>query len=151
MIDSTQSGSDNDVTSKHPSTEVEADKIKDTQAEQSAKIAHTTQAEHMNNSGQSTPYAQGSAQAELDHIVDINDMVVENSLEVIFDKMGYTKNTDFRKHAIRLIADWHNKKIEEVLDRLCSDDKMYWDGACVNYLVRKSAIEAERNKLKESK
>ena len=58
--------------------------------------------EHMNNSSQSTPYAQGSAQAELD---------------VIFDKMGYTKNTDFRKEAIRLITDWHNKQVEEVLDR----------------------------------
>ena len=45
MTDNTQSGSDNDVTSKHSPTEVEADKIKDTQAEQSAKIAHTTQAE----------------------------------------------------------------------------------------------------------
>ena len=31
MTDNTQSGSDNDVTRKHPSTGVEADKIKDTQ------------------------------------------------------------------------------------------------------------------------
>ena len=45
VVDNTQSGSDNDVTIKDTSTEVEADKIKDTQAEQSAKIAHTTQAE----------------------------------------------------------------------------------------------------------
>ena len=59
-------------------------------AEQSAKIAHTTQA---------------------DHIADVHDMVVDNSLDGIFDKMGYTKNTDFRKHAIRLIASWHNKQI----------------------------------------
>ena len=35
-------------------------------------------------------------------------------LDVIFDKMGYTKNTDFRKEAIRLITDWHNKQAEEV-------------------------------------
>ena len=85
-----------------------------------------------------------------DHIVDMHEMVVDNSLDVIFDKMGYTKNTDFRKEAIRLITDWHNKQVEAVLDRLCSDDKMYWDGACVNYLVRKSAIETERTRLNPS-
>ena len=45
MTDNTQSGSDNDVTRKDTPTGVEADKIKDTQAEQSAKIAHTAQAE----------------------------------------------------------------------------------------------------------
>ena len=93
VVDNTQSGSDTNVTSKDTPTEVGTHSIKGTQAEQSAKIAHTTQ-------------------AELDHIVDINDMVVENSLDVIFDKMGYTKNTDFRKEAIRLITDWHNKQIE---------------------------------------
>ena len=89
----------------------EADKIKGTQAE------------HMNNSSQSTPYAQGSAQAEqsakiahttqaeLDHIADVHEMVVDNSLDGIFDKMGYPKNTDLRKEAIRLITDWHKKQI----------------------------------------
>jgi len=92
-----QSGSDNDVTLKDTPTEVEADKIKGTQAEQSAKIAHTTQ-------------------AELDHIADVREMVVDNSLDGIFDKMGYTKNTDFRKHAIRLITDWHNKQVEKAMD-----------------------------------
>ena len=39
-------------------------------------------------------------------------------LDEIFDKMGYTKNTDFRKDAIRLITDWHNKQVLELLDRV---------------------------------
>ena len=77
-------------------------------------------------------------------------------LDVIFDKMGYTKNTDFRKDAIRLITDWHNKQLEEMLDRLDgradfslnadSHDKRHG----VKYIPL-SAIEAERNKLKEVK
>ena len=47
-------------------------------------------------------------------------MTTDNTegLNEIFDKMGYTKNTDFRKDAGRLITDWHNKQVEEVLDRL---------------------------------
>ena len=107
-------------------------------------MTDNTQPEHMNNSGQSTPYAQGSAQAELDHIV------VDNSLDVIFDKMGYTKNTDFRKEAIRLIADWHNKRIEAVLDRLIEQQWSFGEkddalAVPTRYLI------AERNKLKESK
>ena len=68
----------------------------DNTQEQSAKIAHTTQ-------------------AELDHIADVNNMVVDNSLDGIFDKMGYTKNTDFRKEAIRLITDWHTRKLNEAI------------------------------------
>ena len=128
MTDNTQSGSDINVTSKDTPTEVEADKLKGTQAEQSAKIAHTTQAE----------------------------------LDVIFDKMGYPKNTDFREDAIRLITDWHNKQIEEVLDRLearlaeeasgirqIKTDYAYGFTAANDQT--NEAIEAERNKLKESK
>ena len=90
-------------------------------------------------------------------------MTTDNTegLNEIFDKMGYTKNTDFRKEAIRLITDWHNKQIEAVLDRLSnvltgSNDfrvepsaKLYLS---VGQIVSiRSAIEAERNKLKESK
>ena len=57
-----------------------------------------------------------------DHIVDMHEMVVDNSLDVIFDKMGYTKNTDFRKEAIRLIADWHNKQTEAEGEELDLDN-----------------------------
>ena len=74
-----------------------------------------------------------SKQSELDDI-----------LEDFYD--GDIRQSDMGK-AKQAILDWHNKQVEEVLDRLCNDDKMYWDGACVNYLVRKSAIETERNKL----
>ena len=79
-----------------------------------------------------------------DHIVDVHEMVVDNTQELdeIFDKMGYPKNTDFRKEAIRLITDWHNKQTKELLDRLKVADNIS-DRAC------SEAIEAERNKLKE--
>lgn len=77
-----------------------------------------------------------------DEEAELDNIVVDNSLDVIFDKMGYTKNTDFRKEAIRLITDWHNKQIEAVLDRLTVADNIS-DRAC------SEAIQAERNKLKE--
>ena len=134
MTDSTQSGSDNDVTSKHPSTEVGTSKIKDTQAEQSAKIAHTTQAEHMNNSSQSTPYAQGSAQAELDDI-----------LEDFYD--GDIRQSDIGKAKYAIIA-WHNKQAEEVLDRLSAEVKRAHDKEGDFLEMAVDIIEAERNKLK---
>ena len=44
-------------------------------------------------------------------------------LDVIFDKMGYPKNTDFRKCAIRLITGWHNKQIETELEALREEVK----------------------------
>ena len=94
-------------------------------------------------------------------------------LDEIFDKMGYTKNTDFRKEAIRLITDWHNKQIDEtvrmihgrhdircakcyeelgiikpeeaVLDRLESLNGSHPDSYIATF------IQAERKKLKESK
>ena len=155
MTDSTQSGSDTNVTSKDTPTEVEAGKIKGVQAEQSAKIAHTTQ-------------------AGLDHIVDVHEMVVDNSLDVIFDKMGYTKNTDFRKEAIRLITDWHNKqvknavataeddldqywnkeldkRIEAVLDRLESQSRRADDCTDDTIVVKMIWVVDERNKLKWDK
>ena len=75
-------------------------------------------------------------------------------LDVIFDKMGYTKNTDFRKEAIRLITDWHNKQTEEVLDRLESQSRRADDCTDDTLVVKMIRVGAERdrlNKLKESK
>ena len=46
------------------------------------------------------------------------------------------------------ILDWHNKHIEAVLDRLASGEN-YWHAEDDIDLVPLSAIEAERNKLKE--
>ena len=84
-------------------------------------------------------------------------------LDGIFDKMGYPKNTDFRKEAIRLITDWHNKQttkeldaimewhekeIEVVLDRLQPKD---WASDDTPLSMTRNdfymTIEAERNKL----
>ena len=72
-------------------------------------------------------------------------------LDEIFDKMGYTNNTDFRKHATRLITDWHNKQVEEVLDRL---ETHYWLNDDIDTFISpevETFIEAERAKLKEVK
>ena len=44
-----------------------------------------------------------------------------DELDEIFDKMGYTKNTDFRKHAIRLITDWHNKQTKAELEAFAEE------------------------------
>ena len=46
------------------------------------------------------------------------------------------------------ILDWHNNQIEAVLDRLASGEN-YWHAEDDVDLVLLSAIEAERNKLKE--
>ena len=48
-------------------------------------------------------------------------------LDVILDKMGYTKNTDFRKHAIRLITDWHNKQVKNAVATAEDDLDQYWN------------------------
>ena len=86
-----------------------------------------------------------------DHIVDMHEMVVDNSLDVIFDKMGYTKNTDFRKEAIRLITDWHNKQTEAVLDRLESQSRRADDCTDDTLVVKMIRVGDERNKLKWDK
>ena len=97
-------------------------------------------------------------------------MATDNTQELdeIFDKMGYTKNTDFRKDAGRLIADWHNKQtineldaimewhekeVGAVLDRLQEEQRAWMHEhtdlklGYATYLL--SNIEAERAKLKE--
>ena len=48
-------------------------------------------------------------------------------LDEIFDKMGYTKNTDFRKDAIRLITDWHNKQIKNAVATAEDNLDQYWN------------------------
>ena len=68
-------------------------------------------------------------------------------LDVIFDKMGYTKNTDFRKDAIRLITDWHNKQTLELPDRL--ESKAFYDPSGTSPLINPREIQAERIKVKE--
>ena len=68
-----------------------------------------------------------NTQAELDHIADVHEMVVDNSLDGIFDKMGYTKNTDFRKDAIRLITDWHNKQVKNAVATAEDNLDQYWN------------------------
>ena len=72
-------------------------------------------------------------------------------LDEIFDKMGYTNNTDFRKHATRLITDWHNKQVEEVLGKLLReyelDTQSKWFSSSGGMVDLASAIESERSKL----
>ena len=72
-------------------------------------------------------------------------------LNGVFDKMGYPKNTDLRKDAIRLITDWHNKQTAAVLDRLLEHGEDFTTFGDGSRSVAVEYIEAERNKLKEGK
>jgi len=130
MTNNTQSDSDNDVTRKHPSTGVEADKIKGTQ--------------------------------ELDEILRDN---------LTHDEYQYTEKPHRMKQAI---LDWHNKQVEEVLDRLESElneqkkaaetnlayhtdvtknERLVrdWQGTVHGIEFCRPALKAERAKLKEVK
>ena len=55
-----------------------------------------------------------------------------------------------RSQAKQAILDWHNKQVEEVLDRLEVADAKLTDGRNLELDIP-SWVEAERNKLKESK
>ena len=129
MTDNTQTGSDNDVTRKDTPTEVVTHSIKGVQAELDDILKPLRDFGEDNAHGMTWEYSGDIAADIKDDTATVNRLATE---------------------AKQAILDWHNKQTEEVLDRLCSDDKMYWDGACVNYLVRKSVIEAERDKLKEA-
>lgn len=123
VVDNTQSGGDINVTRKDTATGAEADKIKGAQAE------------HMNNSSQSTPYAQGSAQVELDEI-----------LEDFYD--GDIRQSDMGK-AKQALLDWHNKQVLEIIGE---DDTVFlpgFNGRKYDVLVRNKLRAEQRNKLKE--
>lgn len=90
-------------------------------SDQSAKIAHTTQ-------------------AELDEIMDkIYDLAYDHLPE-----RGITIGTNRIKQAI---IDWHNKQIEEALDRLLVEVKQAYDKEGDFLEMAVDTIEAERNKL----
>ena len=99
MTHSTQSCSDINVTRKDTPTEVGIHSIKGVQAE------------HMNNSSQSTPYAQGSAQAEPDDAPDLSDT------HTIVDIPGFGKVWAVKNIAIYYDTwlDWHNKQVLEII------------------------------------
>ena len=128
--------------------------------------------EHMNNSGQSTTYAQGSAQAELDEIFtkytkQVIDMCHGNRPDVA-DESAKAKQAllDWHnkqvKNAVATAEDnldqyWNkelNKQVEAVLDRLeaqfVEEVVVIFGKTEVKKQVPLSAIEAERNKLKEA-
>lgn len=111
MTNNTPFASDNDVTLKDPSTEVEADKIKGRQ--------------------------------ELD---EIHNLIHQPSFAVVYPEteieLGYP--------VARRILDWHNKQIEELLDRAKHIAEPNLDEDPYHYQVRvQNAIKAERNKLRE--
>ena len=74
-------------------------------------------------------------------------------LDVIFDKMGYTKNTDFRKEAIRLITDWHTRKLNEAIreEWALISEVAHSANITAELFISKAREDrlAERNKLKE--
>lgn len=55
------------------------------------------------------------------------------------------KDTQLRDNAKQAIIDWHNKQVEEVLDRLAIEVR------ASDYIGIAETIQSERNKLKESK
>lgn len=69
------------------------------------------------------------------------DKIIEHAYNA-----GYSAK-DMVKQAI---LDWHNKQMSELLDRLASGE-VYWHAEDDVDLVPLSAIEAERNQLKEVK
>ena len=62
-----------------------------------------------------------------------------DELRELFVKHGYPKMTQAELELIPAILDWHNKQVEEVLDRL--------EGGLVAERMKQNA---ERNKLKEA-
>ena len=89
---------------------------------------------------------------QADHIVDVHDMVVENSqeldeiLEDFYD--GDIRQSDMGKAKQAILA-WHNKQILESLDRLLVEVKRAYDKEGDFLEMAVDTIEAERNKLKD--
>ena len=85
---------------------------------------------------------------ELDEVAQLLGIYLEE-----IDVDGYMPIT-VNRQTLAHIKDWHNKQIEEVLDRLESErDSHDADTGCSDELgyIPLSAIQAERNKLKEMK
>ena len=124
MTDNTQSGSDNDVTRKHPSTEVGTSKIKGTQ--------ELDDRQHI----------------KFNILVPfLTAITIKRQKE----KGNLTKDTEtaYYDFAVDLILDWHNKQIEAVLDRLLEHGEDFTTFGDGGLSVAVEYIEAERNKLKE--
>ena len=51
---------------------------------------------------------------------------------------------------MQLIADWHNKQVEELLDKLEGQSRRADDCTDDTLVVKMVRVEAERNKLKEN-
>jgi len=83
---------------------------------------------------------------------DLRGMIVHFTSEMLDNPNDYGiyPTTNFYSDLGEAILDWHNKQIEEVLDRLASGEN-YWHAEDDVDLVPLSAIEAERAKLKEVK
>ena len=95
-----------------------------------------------------------SKQSELDEIIN---SAYEGEVSWTHDQLDGTNMVDDVIKGIedekaktkQAILDWHNKQVEEVLDRL---EGSIDDGKLSHRMnVIKAAIEAERNKLKEKK
>ena len=79
----------------------------------------------------------------------LEDLVRDSQEDVSDFKLNSLPHELIGKNgAKQAIIDWHNKHIEVLLDRLASGEN-YWHAEDDVDLVPLSAIEAERNKLKE--
>ena len=85
-------------------------------------------------------------------MTNYNERLDEIAVDLLvkYGKLGTMD--EFVPEAKQAILDWHNKQVEEVLDRLESErDSHDADTGCSDELgyIPLSAIQAERNKLKE--
>jgi len=81
---------------------------------------------------------------------ELSEIIREMRYRVLEDN-GLTVNglTTIEQETKQAIIDWHNKQIEEVLDRL--ESKAFYDPSGMSPVINPREVEAERAKLKEVK
>ena len=91
-----------------------------------------------------------SSQSELDNIQPIPASHENGQVELVEAIIGLNNMGDDwdAQHIGELIADWHNKQVEELLDRL--ESMAAYDPSGRSPVINPREVEAERNKLKEA-
>jgi len=81
---------------------------------------------------------------------ELSEIIREMRYRVLEDN-GLTVNglTTIEQETKQAIIDWHNKQIEEVLDRL--ESKAFYDPSGMSPVINPREVEAERAKIKEVK
>lgn len=101
-----------------------------------------------------TEHGQAMYRRALSHAINMIEIDAEIGLaqlkiELAELREANQKDRESRVKAKQALLDWHNKQIEEVLDRLEQDDAKLTDGRHLELDIP-SWVEAERAKLKEN-